>query len=125
MSASYPAPLGTGSRLPQPRVLRLGLLQDRDIGVGVFPERQKILIRDARLGTISGKRVGSGQAQVRQRADDFVGDNAGVIQNFPEFDGSGGALTGSETGDASQIGRVAVEIHGAGAVRIAELVQSR
>jgi len=36
-------------KLLQLRVLRLGLLQDGDVGVGVFPERQKILI--GRLGS--------------------------------------------------------------------------
>jgi len=31
-------------KLLQLRVLRLGLLQDGDVGVGVFPEREEILI---------------------------------------------------------------------------------
>ena len=32
--------------LTQLRVLRLGLLQDRDLGVGVFPEREEIFVAD-------------------------------------------------------------------------------
>ena len=31
-------------------VFRLGLLQDRDVGVGVFPEREEILVGGAGLG---------------------------------------------------------------------------
>ena len=31
----------------QPRVLRLGLLQDGDFGVGVFPERQNLFVSPA------------------------------------------------------------------------------
>src|SRR5438128_1839721 len=36
----YPLELSIGGLL-QPRVLRLGLLQDGDVGVGVFPEGKK------------------------------------------------------------------------------------
>jgi hypothetical protein len=44
--------------LLQLRVLRFGLLQDGDVGVGVLPERKKILIRRACLyGVASSSRV--------------------------------------------------------------------
>jgi hypothetical protein len=39
-----------GRRLLQLRVLRLGFLQDRDVGVGVFPEGEEILVSGARFG---------------------------------------------------------------------------
>jgi len=35
---------------PQLGVFRLGLPQDRNVGVGVLPERQEILIRGVGLG---------------------------------------------------------------------------
>ncbi len=35
-------------------VLRLGLLQNEDVGVGVFPERKKILIRGVGFGSVAG-----------------------------------------------------------------------
>ena len=35
------------------RVLRLGLLQDRDFSVGILPKREKILIRGASLGHLT------------------------------------------------------------------------
>ena len=40
-------------RLLQPGVFRLGLLKDRDIGVGVFPESEEILVGSLGFGLIS------------------------------------------------------------------------
>ncbi len=51
----------------QLRVLRLGLLQDGDVGVGIFPEGKKILIGGAGFGRIPLKRVGASKAELRQR----------------------------------------------------------
>src|SRR5438552_19207751 len=39
--------------LLQLRVLRLGFLQDRDVGVGVFPESEEILVGSAGFGRIA------------------------------------------------------------------------
>ena len=36
--------------LPQPRALCFGLLQERDVWVGIFPQRKEILVGRARLG---------------------------------------------------------------------------
>ena len=35
------------------RVLRLGLLQDRDVGIGIFPEGEEFLVGGAALGGIA------------------------------------------------------------------------
>jgi hypothetical protein len=43
--------------LIQLRVLRLGLLQDGNVWIGVFPERKKVLIGSLRLGLISRQRI--------------------------------------------------------------------
>jgi hypothetical protein len=63
-----------GLTLLQLRVLCLGFLQDRDIGVGVFPEGEEILICGASLtagcdaiGDV--KRVCTGQPEIGQGAD--------------------------------------------------------
>src|SRR5215471_8580348 len=53
--------------LVQPRVLRLRLLQYRDVGIGVLPEGEEILIRLAALGQIAGERMGAGQPELCQR----------------------------------------------------------
>jgi hypothetical protein len=44
-------------QLVQLRILRLGFLQDGDVGVGVFPKRQKILIGGSSPRCISGDRI--------------------------------------------------------------------
>ena len=54
-------------RLLQRGELRLRLLQDRNIGVGVFPERKKVLIRGTSLRRILLQRVSAGQAETGQR----------------------------------------------------------
>ena len=48
----------------QLRVLRLGLLQDGDVGVGVFPECMEIFVGGASLSSVTGKRVGTGKAEM-------------------------------------------------------------
>jgi hypothetical protein len=46
-------PSGSASRLFQLCVFRLGILQDGDVGVGVFPEREEILIGGAGFGRVT------------------------------------------------------------------------
>src|ERR1700688_864539 len=58
------APPSTSLKL---RVLRLGFLQDRDVGVGVFPEGEKVLVGHFRFGGIARKRICSSQLKVCQR----------------------------------------------------------
>jgi hypothetical protein len=48
-------------------VLRLSLLQDGDIGVGVFPEREEILIGGAGFGRVALQGVSARQSQPGQR----------------------------------------------------------
>jgi hypothetical protein len=45
----------------QLRVLRLGLLQDGDVGVGVFPEGQEILVGSLGLGRVTLQDLGAGK----------------------------------------------------------------
>ena len=49
--------------LLQLRVLRLGLLQDGDVGIGVFPEGKEILIGGAAFGCVAGDSIGAGKAE--------------------------------------------------------------
>jgi hypothetical protein len=46
---------GRGNRelSPQLRIVGLGLLQDGDVGVGVFPEREKVIVSGAALDAIT------------------------------------------------------------------------
>lgn len=45
--------------LPEACVLHLGFFQDRNVGIGVFPQREKILICGLRFGGIALHSVGS------------------------------------------------------------------
>src|SRR4029077_13214141 len=49
-------------QLLQFRVFRLGFFQDGDVGVGVFPKGEEVLIGGAGLGGVAGKSVGAGEA---------------------------------------------------------------
>lgn len=49
-------------------VLRFSLLKDGDVGIGVFPEREEVLIRGAGFGFVGLKSVSAGESQVSQRA---------------------------------------------------------
>src|SRR5208282_189416 len=94
------------TRSPQPRILRLGLLQKRKAGVGVFPKREEILIGSPRLRGVSSQSVSSAQSQVSQRTDRFVQHDARVIENLLEFRGAGRALLRHQIRYAAQINRV-------------------
>ena len=83
--------------LLQLRVLRFGLLQDGDVGVGVFPEREEILVGGERsdaggvgVRTLSlrGSRlqgVGAGHSQMRQRSRPAVPNDAAVVDDLLEL----------------------------------------
>ena len=51
------------------RVLGFGLLQDGDVGVGVFPEREEILIGRLGFGGVALHCIGSAYLEMRQCAD--------------------------------------------------------
>jgi hypothetical protein len=45
-------------------VLGLGLLKDRNVGVGLLPEREEILIPRARFGSVALQGMGAAGASV-------------------------------------------------------------
>jgi hypothetical protein len=49
----------------QPRVLCFGLFQDGDVGIGIFPERQEILVLGACFRGVALQGIGASQAQGR------------------------------------------------------------
>ena len=51
--------------LLQLRILRFSLLQDGDIGIGIFPEGEEILVSGACAGGIARKRAGPPQSEMR------------------------------------------------------------
>src|SRR6202158_5620555 len=54
-------------RLLQLRVLRFGFLQDGDVGVGVFPEGEEVLVCTLRFGRITCHRVGATELEMGER----------------------------------------------------------
>src|SRR5208337_4938568 len=95
---------------PQPGVLRFGLLQDGDVGIGVFPESEKILIRGA--GFIAGdgvsrsiECVSAGQAEAGQRAPWKVRHQTVVVDELLKFCCGRAAVVQHEIGFPPQINR--------------------
>src|SRR6266571_5510933 len=90
--------------LAQLRVLRFGLFEDGDVGVGVFPEREEIFvgsectdaggigIRSLRRSRLQGVRTS--HAKMRQRSRPAVPDDAAVVENPRKLGGSRAALFG-------------------------------
>src|ERR1700730_65735 len=76
------ATLSTEKGLLQLRVLRFGFLQDGDVGGGVFPQREEILIRSAGLGGVALERVGTGETEMGECAQREVYGNAAMVQKF-------------------------------------------
>src|ERR1700694_1100681 len=87
----------------QLRVLRLGFLQDRDVGVGVFPEGEEVLIGGASLGGVSLQRVRTSQAEMGQYARREVHNNATVLEQFLKLRGGSGAIVCKQVGAAAKI----------------------
>jgi hypothetical protein len=75
---------GNLSQLLQLRVLRLGFLQDGDVGVGVFPEGQKILVSGLGFRGVAGEDISAGKAEMRQRTQRKVDDYAAVVRKLLE-----------------------------------------
>src|SRR5271169_3943354 len=99
--------------LLQLRVLRFGLLQDGDVGVGVFPESKKIFVGGERphassigIRTLRGLRlqgIGTSHTQMRQRSRPTVLDNSAVIENLLELGSGLRALTSGEISLAANV----------------------
>jgi len=89
-------------------VFRLGLLEDGDVGVGISPKGEEVLvgcqrpyaggvgIRALRSSRLQG--AGTRHAQMRRGSRPAVPDDAAVVQNFLELAGGGTALSGFEVG---------------------------
>src|ERR1700675_968585 len=84
-------------------VLCLRFLQHRDVGIGVFPEREETLVSGERPDTggigvraLRGSRlqgVGTSHPQMRQRSSPAIPDNAAMIENLLKFRGGSTSLS--------------------------------
>jgi hypothetical protein len=53
-------------------VLRLGFLQDGNVGVGVFPEGEEIFVGGTGFGVVSGERISSAELEMGECAEEYV-----------------------------------------------------
>ena len=63
-------------------VLGFGGDQDGDARVGIFPEREEIVIRGAGFGGVALHGMGSADLKVRQGANGFVEHNPRMVENL-------------------------------------------
>ena len=107
---SADAPKSKGMRHAAPRsvnpcftrrggLLQLGVLgfggdEDGDVGVGVFPEGEEILIGGAGLGGIARESVGTGQAEMGECTQRAVDHDAAVVDKPLKLCGCGTAVVG-------------------------------
>src|SRR5208283_2601873 len=90
-------------QLLQLRVFGLGLFQDGDVGVGIFPKREELLVRSFGFDHVSGKSVGSSQSQVCQCADRVHQNQPRVIDDFLKLGSSSGNLLDRQVRIAPEI----------------------
>ena len=53
-------------QLLEPRVFGFGLFQDGDVGIGVFPKREEILICTPDLRAVTLRSIGTAQLEMRE-----------------------------------------------------------
>src|SRR6516164_6615456 len=80
-----------------------GSLENRDIGVGVLPEGEKVLVRLPSLVVVSKQRVGPAQLQMRERTHGIVDHYAAMVENALEFGCGLCALPRCEISFAAQV----------------------
>jgi len=73
-------------------VFGFGLLEDWDVGVGIFPEGEKILVGGAGFRGVTGQGVGAGEFEMSQGADEAIADQPAMVEDFLKFGGRGGSL---------------------------------
>src|SRR5262249_48310220 len=104
LSVSERGPLGRDFLL-QGRVFSFGLLEDRDVGVSVFPESEKIAVGGAGLGDIAPHGIAPSDLKAHQRSLHAVVHYTSVVQQFLKFDGRGCTVVSQKVGLATNVGR--------------------
>src|ERR1022692_4155383 len=69
----------------QLRVLRLGFFLDGDVGVGVLPEREEVLICSLCFCCVALQGVGATKLQKRESANGFVQYDSAMVENVLEI----------------------------------------
>ena len=74
------------------RVLRLGLLEDGDVGVDVFPEGEEVLMRGFCRGGVALRSMGAGELEMRESTERCVPYERPIIEDFLKLCGSFAAV---------------------------------
>ena len=77
--------LRPGNKFTQLGVLGFGLLQDWNVGVGVFPQIEKLLIDAAFAFALSRRALSTPQLQVRQGPERKIEHNSAMVEKLLEF----------------------------------------
>ena len=75
----------SSERLLQLRVLCLGFFEDGDIGVGVFPEGEEILVGSFRFGGVTGEGIRAGELEMGERTEQEILHDSGMIEELLKF----------------------------------------
>ena len=92
--------------LLQPGVLRLCLHQNRNVGVGVFPEGEKIPVRTLGLDLVPRESECSTQLQVCQNTNRIRADDPAMIEDLLKLGGRFRVPVRGQQRLAAHIGRV-------------------
>ena len=87
-------------------VLHLRFFQDGNLGIGVLPKSEEILILLASLGCVTLHSVSAGHAEIRQHAERVANHDSAMIHNFLKFPGGFGTLVGGQVCLATHIVRI-------------------
>ena len=91
------------NELLQLRILRFGLLENGDVGVGVFPECEEVPICRLCFGGVALQSVSASQLEMGQCADTFVENDSAMVKNFLEFGHSFAAPVLGQIGKTTNI----------------------
>src|ERR1700693_2772134 len=88
--------------------LKLGVFgfggdEDGDVGVGVLPLGEEILICRLGLGGVGLHHIGASEAEMGQCANGFIQNNPAMVEDFLELGSGLGALMLGEIGFAAHI----------------------
>src|SRR5437588_12145817 len=92
--------------LLQLRVLRLGFFQDGDVGVGVFPKGEEVLVGRFCLRSVASHGVCTSKTEMGECSQREVDNDASVIEKLLELGGCGSTVMGCQICLAANVSRI-------------------
>ena len=89
-------------------VFGLGLLQDWDVGIGVFPQRRKIQVSSARLHRLAWQGACAPYLQMSKRADGLIQHDSPVVEDLLKLSRCFAALVRSKMRSSSNVDGVQI-----------------